>query len=69
MSKKMTPAAALIAALMQDDLLSEDVDALKNLLLHAWEPIDYDYVRLTPSEKQLISEESFKRLSDWAKGE
>ena len=69
MSKKMTPAAALIAALMQDDLLSEDVDALKNLLLHAWEPIDYDYVRLTPAEKQLISEESFKRLSEWAKRE
>lgn len=64
---KMTPAAALIAALMQDDLVSEDVEAIKCLLLHAWEPIDYDYVRLTPEEKKLISEKSFQRLSEWAR--
>ena len=64
---KRKPAAALIAALIQDDLVSEDVEALKSLLLHSWEPIDYDYVRLTPAEKQLISEDSFKRLSAWAR--
>lgn len=64
---KMTPAAALIATLMQDDLVSEDVEAIKCLLLYSWEPVDYDYDRLLPEEKKLISEESFQRLSKWAR--
>lgn len=50
-----------------DDLHGEDVEAIKCLLIHSWEPIDYDYVRLTPAEKQLISEESFRRLSRWVR--
>lgn len=69
MKPERKPGGKIISRLMNGELEDDDIEAIKNLILHSWEPIDYDYVRLTPGEKQLITEDQFKRVADWAKND